>query len=71
MIRFIFTKIKNKYKLYICLVIGIVTIIAVTSLIMMFRNGSLNKLIQRSFITSYEKNNNDYPALLSRTEERE
>ena len=71
MIRFIFTKIKNKYKLYICLVIGIVTIIAVTSLIMMFRNGSLNKLIQRSFITSYEKNNNDYPALLSRTEELE
>ena len=71
MIRFIFTKIKNKYKLYFCLVIGIVTIIAVTSLIMMFRNGSLNKLIQSSFITSYEKNNSKYPATLSRLEEIE
>ena len=66
MIRFILTKIKNKYKLYICLVIGIIAIVAVSSLIMMFRNGSLDKLLQSSFITSYEKKNNQYPAVLRR-----
>ena len=49
MIRYILTKIKNKYKLYLCLVCGMVSMIMVFSMIQMFRSGSLNKVIQAGF----------------------
>ena len=63
MIRYLFTRIKNKYKLYLCLVFGIMSMVMVFSLIMMFKNGSLNKLIQNGFISSY-KSSEGFPAVI-------
>ncbi|MCR5417842.1 MAG: hypothetical protein K6E84_02910 [Lachnospiraceae bacterium] len=54
MIRYILTKIKNKYKLYLCLVCGMVSMILVFSMIQMFRSGSLNKVIQAGFAKQNE-----------------
>ncbi len=54
MIRYILTKILNKYKLYLCLMIGNISIIMIFSLMMMFRDGSRMKLIQRGFTKQYE-----------------
>lgn len=65
MLRFILLKIKNKYKLYLCLLVGLIFMEAALSLIMMFRTGSLNKLIQKGFITEYEETGR-FPAVLSR-----
>lgn len=65
MIRYILTKIKNKYKLYLCLVIGIVAIVVIFAVMMMFRSGSQNKLIQKGFVASQEKTGT-YPASLYR-----
>ncbi|MCR5283284.1 MAG: FtsX-like permease family protein [Lachnospiraceae bacterium] len=50
MIRYLLTKIKNKYKLYACLICGMVAMTMIFSMIQMFRLGSLNKVIQRGFI---------------------
>ena len=65
MLRYIITKILNKYKLYMCLVIGIVSIVMVFAMIMMFRDGSRSKLIQRGFVSQNEKTH-QFPMTLSR-----
>ena len=67
MIRYILTKIKNKYKLYLCLILGIVAIVMIFAMIMMFRSGSQNKLIQKGFVSRQEKTGK-YPASLYRTD---
>ena len=64
MIRYLLTKIKNKYKLYACLVCGMVAMTMIFSMIQMFRTGSLNKVIQRSFIKQ-NKATGIYPASVS------
>ncbi len=64
MIRYILTKIKNKYKLYLCLVCGMVSMIMVFSMIQMFRSGSLNKVIQAGFVRQYESTD-VFPANIS------
>ncbi|MCR5213019.1 MAG: ABC transporter permease [Eubacterium sp.] len=63
MIRYILTKILNKYKLYLCLIIGNVSIIMIFAMIMMFREGSERKIIQKSFTESREMTGL-YPASL-------
>ncbi len=65
MIRYILTKIINKYRLYLCLVIGNISIIMVFALMMMFRDGSRMKLIQRGFTSEYEVSG-EFPATLTR-----
>ncbi|MBO6165402.1 MAG: ABC transporter permease [Eubacterium sp.] len=65
MLRFIFTKIINKYKLYIALMAGVISIIAISSVIMMLRQGSLDRIIQSEF-QSYYENNNRFPAKLEK-----
>ena len=67
MIRYILTKIKNKYKLYLCLMIGNISIIMIFAMIMMFRDGSRMKLIQRGFIKQQEQTQR-YPAYLYRSD---
>ena len=54
MLRFIFTKIKNKYKLYIALLVGVIVMIAVFGVVMLLRKGSLDRLIQSEFVESYK-----------------
>ena len=66
MLRFIFTKIKNKYKLYLALLAGTISMIAVFGVIMMLRKGSLDRLILSEFQSSYEAEG-IYPARISRT----
>nr|MCR5283335.1 hypothetical protein [Lachnospiraceae bacterium] len=63
MIRYIITKIINKYKLYLCLLVGVISMIMVCSMIMLFRGGSLDKLIQKGFIAQNERNGK-FPATL-------
>ena len=65
MLRFILTKIKNKYKLYLALLVGVISMIAVFGVIMMLRKGSLDRLIQSEFRDSYEKTDT-YPAKITR-----
>lgn len=65
MLHFILLKIKNKYKLYMCLLFGLIAMEASSVLIFMFRTGSMNKLIQKSFVAEYEETGR-YPAVLSR-----
>ena len=65
MIRFILTKIKNKYKLYLCLMIGNISVIMIFAMIMMFRGGSERKLIQTGFVREYEETGT-FPAVISR-----
>ena len=65
MIRYILTKIRNKYKLYLCLMIGNIAIIMIAAMIMMFREGSRNKLIQRGFIDKQARTET-FPAYLFR-----
>ena len=55
MIRYIITKIINKYKLYLCLLVGVISMIMVCSMIMLFRGGSLDKLIQTGYVTQCER----------------
>ena len=68
MLRFIFTKIKNKYKLYIALLVGVIVMIAVFGVVMLLRKGSLDRLIQSEFVESY-KDTGHFPAVISRTGE--
>ncbi|MBR4758793.1 MAG: hypothetical protein IK078_01405, partial [Lachnospiraceae bacterium] len=63
MIRYIITKIIHKYKLYLCLEVGVISIVMVCSMIMQFRGGSLNKLIQSGYVSSRETKQ-VYPATL-------
>lgn len=67
MIRYILTKIKNKYKLYLCLMIGNISIIMIFAMIMMFRDGSRMKLIQRGFSKQQEQTQR-FPAYLYRSD---
>ena len=66
MLRFIFTKIKNKYRLYLALLAGVISMIAVCGVIMMLRKGSLDRLIQSEF-TSYNETEGKFPSVVSRT----
>ena len=50
--RFIFTKIKNKYRLYIALMIGVICMIAAFGVILMLRKGSLDRVIQSEFVSA-------------------
>ncbi len=61
MIRYLFTRIKNKYKLYLSLIFGIISMVMIFSLIMMFRDGSLNKIIQNGFKSTSEERS-EFPA---------
>ena len=65
MIRYILTKILNKYKLYLCLMIGNISIIMIFAVMMMFRDGSRMKLIQRGFTKQYEETGS-FPASIFR-----
>jgi len=65
-LRFIFTKIKNKYRLYLALLTGVVSMIAVFGVIMMLRKGSLDRLIQSEFTAAYETDGK-FPAVVSRS----
>ena len=65
MLRYIITKILNKYKLYLCLMVGNIAIIMIFAMIMMFREGSRAKLIQRGF-TSYQEKTHQFPMTLYR-----
>ncbi|MCR5227416.1 MAG: ABC transporter permease [Eubacterium sp.] len=65
MLRYIITKIFNKYKLYLCLMVGNIAIIMIFAMIMMFREGSRAKLIQRGF-TSYQEKTHKFPMTLYR-----
>ena len=64
MLRFIVTKIINKYKLYIALMAGVISIIAICSVIMMLRQGSLDRIIQYEFVDYYEKSGKEMPESL-------
>lgn len=67
MLGFILLKMKNKYKLYTCLFLGMVFMLATFSLISFYGNGAMEKLINDGFYESYEKNG-DFPAVLSRND---
>ena len=67
MIRYILTKILNKYKLYLCLMVGIISIIMISAMIMMFRNGSELKLIQKTFVKQREVKG-EFPAYVNRSD---
>ena len=67
MITYIITKIINKYKLYLSLVLGIIAIVMVFSMMMMFKDGSDRKLIQKGFVEQREETG-IYPAGLMREE---
>ena len=65
MLRFIFTKIRNKYRLYIALIVGVISMIAVCSVIMLLRRGSIDRLIQSEF-TDYYDTKEIFPMALHR-----
>ncbi len=67
MLGFILLKIKNKYKLYSCLFLGLIFMLAVFSLISFYGNGAMEKLINDGFYESYEKNES-FPFVLSRND---
>ena len=64
--RFILTKIKNKYRLYLALMVGVISMIAVFGVILMLRKGSLDRVIQSEFISAAEESG-EYPARISKT----
>ncbi|MBR0145811.1 MAG: ABC transporter permease [Eubacterium sp.] len=64
--RFIFTKIKNKYRLYIALMIGVICMIAAFGVILMLRKGSLDRVIQSEFVSA-NATTGEYPAALNRS----
>ena len=64
--RFILTKIKNKYRLYIALMVGVISMIAVFGVILMLRKGSLDRVIQSEFISASEESG-EYPARINKT----
>ena len=63
--RFILTKIKNKYRLYIALMVGVISMIAVFGVILMLRKGSLDRVIQSEFISANEESG-EYPARITK-----
>ena len=67
MIRYIFTKILNKKKLYLCLMLGIISIVMSFAMIMMFRDGSERKLIQKGFHRQREASG-IFPAKIERSD---
>ncbi len=67
MISFIKHKIKNKKWLNSCLLTGVVLLSAFLCIYPMFREGSLNKLLQTLFIEHIEEYE-EYPAVISRSD---
>ena len=67
MIRFIGHKIQNKKWLNCCLLIGIALLSAFLCIYPMFREGSLNKLLQTLF-TDYIEEYQEYPATIERSD---
>ncbi len=66
MLRFIVTKIKNKFRLYLALLTGVIVMIAAFGMLMMLRKGSLDRLVQSEFTEAYEADGN-FPAVISKT----
>jgi putative ABC transport system permease protein len=66
MLRFIKHKLLNKKWLNFCLLVGVALLAAVFSCHTMFKDGSLNKLLQKDF-TDYAEENGKYPAVISRS----
>lgn len=66
MLKFIREKIKNKLWLTVCLMLGLVFLIAAFCCQPMFKEGSLNKLLNRTF-NQYIEDNNRYPAMIGRS----
>lgn len=65
MFKFIKQKIKNQMWLSLCLVLGVSLLIATFCSQPMFKDGSLNKLLQQTF-AKYIENNNKYPTVISK-----
>lgn len=66
MLRFIREKIKNKLWLTVCLMLGIVFLVAAFCCQPMFKEGSLNKLLNQTF-EKYIEENNRYPSMIGRS----
>lgn len=66
MLRFIREKIKNKLWLTICLLLGLVFLVAAFCCQPMFKEGSLNKLLNQTF-EQYIEDNNSYPTMIGRS----
>lgn len=66
MLKFIREKIKNKLWLTVCLMLGLVFLVAAFCCQPMFKEGSLNKLLNRTF-KEYIEDNNRYPAMIGRS----
>ena len=65
MLRFVLLKIKNKYKLYLCLLVGIAVMTAMFTLMPMYESGASERMLQDGFKDSYESEGR-FPAVLSR-----
>lgn len=65
MLKFITQKIKNKLWLTVCLLLGLTFLVASFSCQPMFKNGSMNKLLNQMF-TGYIEENNQYPTVIGR-----
>ncbi len=66
MLRFVAKKIKNKIWLTLCLVMGISFLVAALSCQPMFKESSLDKLLQNIF-QDYIEGKNEYPTVLRRS----
>lgn len=65
MLKFITQKIRNKLWLTVCLLLGLTFLVASFSCQPMFKDGSMNKLLNQTF-TSYIEDNNKYPTVIGR-----
>lgn len=66
MLRLVTQKIKNKLWLTVCLTLGLTFLVAVCACQPMFKSGSLNRLLEQTFI-QYIQDNNAYPTVISKT----
>lgn len=64
MLKFVRQKIKNQLWLSLCLVLGIALLVATFCCQPMFKVGSLNKLLQQTFV-KYIEEKNEYPTVIS------
>lgn len=65
MIRFTLQKLWNKRRLNLCLMLGLVMLVASFAMLAMFREGAYQKLLQEGFHEVF-RDSGDYPAALSR-----
>lgn len=65
MLKFITQKIKNKLWLTVCLLLGLTFLVASFSCQPMFKDGSMNKLLNQTF-TGYIEDENKYPTVIGR-----